>query len=110
MEMKKMAEWYFQPTNPPRRYTKLGGIGKSRWFGLKVPIIEGIFISSDSEHLSDKNIIPVTEIRWIMEDGRMLMIHKSKLGSIFGYFSILSTTDDFETAKRITGFKPYKES
>jgi hypothetical protein len=104
-----MAEWYFQSSNSSRHYTKLGGIGKSRWFGSRVPIIEGIFISSDSKHPSDKNIIPATEIRWIMEDGRMLMIHKSKLGSILGLFSILSTPDDFETAKRITGFKLYKE-
>ena len=102
-----MAEWYFQPINS-QHYTKLGGVGKSRWFGTRIPVIEGTFISSDTKNPSDKNLIPVSEIRWIIEEGRMLMIHQTRLGAILGYFSILQTTDDFETAKRITGFKPYK--
>ncbi|PKL63635.1 MAG: hypothetical protein CVV32_12695 [Methanomicrobiales archaeon HGW-Methanomicrobiales-3] len=101
-----MTEWYFQPTKS-KQYSKLGGIGHQRWFGTRVPIIEGIFISSDTKIPSERNLIPISEIRWIMEESRMLMIHQTRLGSIFGYFSILQTPDDFETAKRITGFKPY---
>lgn len=98
-----MTEWYFQPTNS-RYYTKLKGIGKSRWFGTSIPVIEGIFISSDTKNPSNNDTIPASEIRWIIEEGRMLMIHQTRFGSIFGYFSILQTPDDFETAKRITGF------
>jgi hypothetical protein len=101
-----MTEWYFQPTDS-RYYTKLGGIGKSRWFGTRVPVIEGIFIPSDMKKSTDMNTIPATEIQWIMREGKMLMTYQNRLDSFFGTFSILQTSDDFETAKRITGFKPY---
>jgi len=104
-----MTDWCFQPTKA-RHYTKIGGIGRLKWFDISVPVIEGIFISSDTKNPSDKDMIPVSEIRWMMEEGRMLMIHQTRLGSIFGYFSILQTPHDFETAKRITGFKPYDVS
>ena len=57
---------------------------------------------------TDLNIIPATEIRWIMRDGKMLMTYQNELDSFFNAFSILQTPDDFETAKRITGFKPFK--
>jgi|GEM_PF-1656810 len=102
-----MAEWYFQPTKS-KYYTKLGGIGKSQWFGLRVPVIEGIFVSCEEEQPPPKKSIPAIEIRWILEHGRMVMVHESKLGLFLGHFWILSTPENFETAKRITGFKPYK--
>jgi len=101
-----MVEWYFQPIQS-KQYTKLGGMGKSRWFGLRVPIMEGTFMK-DSGQRNPKNSFPATEIRWVEENGRFVMVHESKWGSLLGHFWILSTPASFEEAKEITGFKPYK--
>jgi hypothetical protein len=105
--MADMSEWYFQPTEGGH-YTKVGG-----WPKKHVPVIEGVFLPCSPGQRCPDKCIPATEIRWtVIKEGqveRLVMVHMSKWGELLGHFWILNAPAvDIDTAKRITGFKPYK--